>query len=89
MRTLLLARFTENDSASAVSQTADAVAGLGNSRGVLIAIIVIGTIAGVRMASRAVAPIAEVIKSVVAAGLSALLMTAVVALALVLAVTSV
>ncbi len=87
MRTLLLARLAENDPVSTVSQSTDVVAGMSGARGVLIAIIVIGTIAGLRMASRAISPIAEVIKSVVAAGLSALLMTVVVALALILAIT--
>jgi hypothetical protein len=89
MRTLLLLRFTENDTSTTVSRSAEALAESGSFRSFVLVLIVIGTVVGLRLGWKAVSPIAGFVKSVVAAGLSALLMTAVVTLAVVLAITSV
>jgi hypothetical protein len=88
MSTLLLFRITGNDSIDVVSQTAESV-GIGDNRIVLFVIVALATVAGLHLASRAMNPIAEVIKSVIAVGLGLLLIAAAVGLAFVLAITAI
>ena len=88
MSTLLLVRIAGNDSTDVVSQTAGSL-GLGDNRIVLIVIVALATAAGLHLTSRAMGPIAEVIKSVIAAGLGILLVAAAVGLAFVLAITAI
>jgi hypothetical protein len=85
MSTLLLVRIAGNDSTEVVSQAA----GLGDNRTVLFIIVALATVAGLHLTSRAISPIAEVIKSVIAAGLGILLIAAAVGLAFVLAITAI
>ncbi|HEX6325000.1 MAG TPA: hypothetical protein VFZ72_00380 [Jiangellaceae bacterium] len=88
MSTLLLFRITGNDSTDVVSQTAESV-GIGDNRIVLFVIVALATVAGLHLTSRAMNPIAEVIKSVIAVGLGLLLIAAAVGLAFVLAITAI
>jgi hypothetical protein len=88
MSTLLLFRITGNDSTDVVSQTAESV-GIGDNRIVLFVIVALATVAGLHLTSRAISPIAEVIKSVIAVGLGLLLIAAAVGLAFVLAITAI
>ena len=85
MSTLLLVRIAGNDSTEVVSQAA----GLGDNRIVLFIMVALATVAGLHLTSRAMSPIAEVIKSVIAAGLGILLIAAAVGLAFVLAITAI
>ena len=88
MSTLLLVRIAGNDSADVVSQTAGSVE-FGDNRIVLFVIVALATAAGLHLTARAISPIAEVIKFVIAAGLGILLIAAAVGLAFVLAVTAI
>jgi hypothetical protein len=88
MSTLLLFRITGNDSTDVVSQTAESV-GIGDNRIVLFVIVALATVARLHLTSRAINPIAEVIKSVIAVGLGLLLIAAAVGLAFVLAITAI
>ena len=88
MNTLLLVRIAGNDAADVVSQTTESVP-FGDSRIVLFIIVGLATAAGLHLTSRAISPIAEIIKSVIVAGLGALLIAAAVGLAFVLAITAI
>jgi len=88
MSTLLLIRIAGNDSADVVSQTAESL-GFGDSRIILFVIVALATVAGLHLTVRAISPIAEIIKSVIAAGLGLLLIAAAVGLAFVLAITAI
>jgi hypothetical protein len=71
-----------------VYQATDAL-GVNSLRGLLFIAVALVTVAGLRLASRAVASVAEMIKTVVAAGLGVLLIAAATAFAFVLAITSI
>jgi hypothetical protein len=88
MSTLLLVRIAGNDSTDVASQTAGSVA-LGDNRIALFLIVALATAAGLHLTARAISPIAEVIKFVIAAGLGLLLIAAAVGLAFVLAITAI
>jgi hypothetical protein len=87
MSTLLLFRITGNDTTDVVSQAGSV--GFGDNRIVLFVIVALATVAGLHLTSRAINPIAEVIKSVIAVGLGLLLIAAAVGLAFVLAITAI
>ena len=88
MSTLLLARIAGNDSTDVVSQTTESL-GLDGNRIVLFVIVALATVAGLHLTSKAMGPIAEIIKSVIAAGLGVLLIAAAVGIAFVLAITAI
>ena len=88
MSTLLLVRIAGNDSTDVASQTAESL-GFGDNRIVLFMIVALATAVGLHLTARAISPIAEVIKSVIAAGLGLLLIAAAVGLAFVLAITAI
>lgn len=88
MSTLLLVRIAGNDSTDVVSQATGSVA-LGDNRIALYVVVALATAAGLHLTARAISPIAEVIKSVIAAGLGLLLIAAAVGLAFVLAITAI
>ncbi|HEX6338292.1 MAG TPA: hypothetical protein VFZ85_15120 [Jiangellaceae bacterium] len=88
MSTLLLVRIAGNDSTDVASQAAGSVA-LGDNRIALFFIVALATAAGLHLTARAISPIAEVIKFVIAAGLGLLLIAAAVGLAFVLAITAI
>ena len=88
MSTLLRVHLAGNDATDVMSQTAGSVE-LGDNRIVFFVIVALATAAGLHLTSRAIGPIAEVIKSVVAAGLGILLIAAAVGLAVALAITAI
>lgn len=88
MSTLLLARIAGNDSTDVVSQTTESL-GLDGNRIVLFVIVAVATVAGLHLTSKAMGPIAGIIKSVIAAGLGVLLIAAAVGIAFVLAITTI
>lgn len=71
-----------------VYQATDAL-GVNSLRGLLFIAVALVTVAGLRLASRAVASVTEMIKTVVVAGLGVLLIAAATAFAFVLAITSI
>lgn len=88
MNTLLLVRIAGNDSTDVASQAAESP-GFSDHRMVLVIAVALAAVAGMHLASKAMAPVAEVIKFVVAAGLGLLLMATAIALAFVLAITAI
>lgn len=88
MSTLLLVRIAGNDSTDVVSRAAESP-GFSDHRMVLFIAVGLAAVAGLHLTSKAIAPITEVIKFVVAAGLGLLLMATAVALAFVLAITAI
>lgn len=88
MSTLLLVRIAGNDSTDVASEAAGSV-GFGDNRIVLFITVALATVVGLHLTSRAISPIAEVIKSVIAVGLGLLLIAAAVGLAFVLAITAI
>lgn len=88
MSTLLLVRLAGNDSTDVVSQATESL-GLSDLRIVLFVAIALATAAGLHLTCRAMAPIAKAVKSIVAAGLGALLIAAALGLAFVLAITAI